>query len=211
MKKSSSKSYYNLRSRFRFFPGSSQKKSATSQQIVEDYCDQCVREGNENQISCEICSQENADTLNTTNPPEGEIGNQEPLNTDQSESPSILQVLNALSENPAIIPRPTAERADTSSESSPSNTEESASEESLHEEAPLISLPKRPRKLFQNEKEGSSDHLEYNDFIPFIQSTDPVVKRTAEFDNEMDASTLQGLQQTIIELQQQLGRCTEVA
>lgn len=77
-----------------------EKKSGTSQQIVEDYCDQCVREGNENQISCEICLQENADTKNTSNPPEGEIENQEPLNTDQSVSPSILQALNTLSENP---------------------------------------------------------------------------------------------------------------
>ena len=111
MKNSSSKSY-NLRPRFRLFPGSSQKKSATSQQIVEDYCDQCVREGNENEISSEICLRENADTTNTTNPPEGEIENQEPLNTDQSESPSILQALNTLSENSAIIPRPTAERTD---------------------------------------------------------------------------------------------------
>ena len=82
MKKSSSKSYYNLRPRFRLFPGSSQKKAATSQQIVEDYCDQCAREENENQISCELCLQENADTTNTTNPSEGEIENQEPLNTD---------------------------------------------------------------------------------------------------------------------------------
>lgn len=95
MKKSSSKGYYSLRPRFRLFPGSSQKKSATSQQIVEDHCDQCVREGNENQISCEICLQENADTTNTNNPPEGEIENQEPLNTDQSESPLILQALNS--------------------------------------------------------------------------------------------------------------------
>ena len=91
MKKSSSKNYYNLRPKFRLIPGSSQKKSGTSQQIVEDYCDQFVREGNENQISCEICLQENADTKNTSNPPEGEIENQEPLNTDQSVSPSILQ------------------------------------------------------------------------------------------------------------------------
>ena len=146
MKKSSSKSYYSLRPRFRLFPGSSQKKSATSQQIVEDHCDQCVREGKENQISCEICLQENADTTNTTNPPEGEIENQEPLNTDQSK----------ISENPAIIPRPTAERTDTSSESShSSDTEES--EESLHEDTPLISqyfrtktpektIPKRERR-----------------------------------------------------------------
>ena len=55
MKKGSSKNYYNLRPKSRLIPGSSQKKSGTSQQIVEDYCDQCVREGNENQISCEIC------------------------------------------------------------------------------------------------------------------------------------------------------------
>ena len=121
MKKSSSKTYYYLRPKFRLIPGSSQKKSVTSQQFVEDYCDQCVREGNENQISCEICLQENADTTNTRDPPEGEIDNQEPLNTDQSESPSILQALNTLSENPAIIPRPTAERTDTSSESSHSS------------------------------------------------------------------------------------------
>lgn len=121
MKKSSSKNYYNLRPKFRLIPGSSQKKSGTSQQIVEDYCDQFVREGNENQISCEICLQENADTKNTSNPPEGEIENQEPLNTDQSVSPSILQALNTLSENPAIIPRPTAERTDTSSEPSHSS------------------------------------------------------------------------------------------
>lgn len=121
MKKSSSKNYYNLRPEFRLIPGSSQKKSGTSQQIVEDYCDQCVREGKENQISCEICLQENADTKNTSNPAEGEIENQEPLNTDQSVSPSILQALNTLSENPAIIPRPTAERTDTSSEPSHSS------------------------------------------------------------------------------------------
>ena len=148
IKKSSSKSYYNLRPRFRLFPGSSQKKSATSQQIVEDYCDQCVREANENQISCEICLREHADTTDTTNPPEGEIENQEPLNTDQSESPSILQALNTLSENSAIIPRPTAERTDNSSESSPSDTEGSASEESLHEETPLIQ--------YQNARENYS-------------------------------------------------------
>ena len=92
MRKSSSKSYYNLSPRFCLFPGSSKKKSATSEQIVEDYCGQCVREGNGNQISCEICLQENADTTNTTNPPEGEIDNQEPLNADQSESRSILQL-----------------------------------------------------------------------------------------------------------------------
>ena len=49
MKKSSSKSYYNLRPRFRLTPGSSQRKSATSQQIVEDYCYQCAQEENENQ------------------------------------------------------------------------------------------------------------------------------------------------------------------
>ena len=50
MKKSSSKSYYNLRPRFRLTPGSSQRKSATSQQIVEDYCYQRAQEENENQI-----------------------------------------------------------------------------------------------------------------------------------------------------------------
>ena len=200
MKKSSSKSYYNLRPKFRLIPGSSQKKSATSQQIVEDYCDQCVREGND-QISCEICLQENADTTNTSNPPEGEIENQEPLNTDQSESPSILQALNTLSENPATIPRPTAERTDTSSESShSSDTEES--EESLYEDTPLTSVTKRPRKLFQNEKEGSSDHLEYDDFIPdYSTDRSSSEENIADFDDEMDASTLQGLQQTIIELQ----------
>ena len=119
--------------------------------------------------------------------------------------------MNTLSENPATIPRPTAERTDTSSESShSSDTEES--EESLDEDTPLISVPKRPRKLFQNEKEGSSDHLEYDDFIPnYSINRSSTEENIAEFDNEMDTSTLQGLQQTIIELQQQLGRCTEVA
>ena len=167
MKKSSSKSYHNFRPRFRLLTGSFQKKSATSQQIVEDYCDQCAREGNENQIPCERCLQENADTTNTINPPEWEIKNQEPLNTDQSESPSILHALNTLSENPAIIPSPTAERTDTSSESSPSNTEESASEESaiIRRNTTYLST-KTPEKLFHNEKEESSDQLEYDDFIP---------------------------------------------
>ena len=36
----------------------------------------------------------------------------------------------------------------------------------VHEETPLISVLKHPRKLFHNEKEESSDHLEYDDFIP---------------------------------------------
>ena len=148
-----------------------------------------------------ISKQENADTTNTSNPPEGEIENQEPLNTDQSESPSILQALNTLSENPATIPRPTAERTDTSSESShSSDTEES--EESLYQDTPLTSVTKRPRKLFQNEKEGSSDHLEYDDFIPdYSTDRSSSEENIADFDDEMDASTLQGLQQTIIELQ----------
>ena len=63
-------------------------------------------------------------------------------------------------------PRPPAKRTDTSNESSTSDTEESASEESLNEETPNISVLKHPRKLFHNEKEESSDHLEYDDFIP---------------------------------------------
>ena len=50
MKKSCSESYYNLRPRFRLTPGSSQRKSATSQQIVVDYCCQRAQEENENQI-----------------------------------------------------------------------------------------------------------------------------------------------------------------
>ena len=54
MKKISSKSYYNLRPRFRLTPRSSQRKSATSQQIVEDYCYQRAQEENENQIPCEL-------------------------------------------------------------------------------------------------------------------------------------------------------------
>ena len=54
MKKSSSKSYYDLRPRFRLTPGSFQRKSATSQQIIEDYCYQCDQEENENQIPCEL-------------------------------------------------------------------------------------------------------------------------------------------------------------
>ena len=54
MKKSCSKSYYNLRPRFRLTPGSSQRKSPTSQQIVEDYCYQRALEENENQIPCEL-------------------------------------------------------------------------------------------------------------------------------------------------------------
>ena len=53
-RKSNPKSYYNLRPRFRSTPGSSQRKSATSQQIVEDYCYQRAQEENENQIPCEL-------------------------------------------------------------------------------------------------------------------------------------------------------------
>ena len=112
-----------------------------------------------------------------------------------------------------MIPRPPAERTDASSESITSDTEESTSSgESFHEDTPLISVPKRPRKLFHNEKEGSSHHLEYDDFIPnYSINRSSSEANVAEFDNEMDTSTLHGLQQTIIELQQQLGRCTEVA
>ena len=149
----------------------------------------------------ELCLHENADTTNTTNPPEGEIENQEPLNTDPSESPSILQTLNTPSENSAVIPRLPPERPDTSSESSTSDTEDSASYvESLHEDTPLISVPKRPRKLFHNKKEESSDHLEYDDFTPnYSINRSSSEENIAEFDNEMDASSFQGLQQTIIE------------
>ena len=96
-KKSTSKGTYNLRQRIRAISGSSQKKSTTTE---ENYCDQCLRVGNENQVPCELCLQENADNTNTINPPEQEIKNQEPLNADQSESPSILQALNTPSENP---------------------------------------------------------------------------------------------------------------
>ena len=130
---------------------------------------------------------------------------------DQSESPSILQALNTPSGNPATIPRPPAKRTDTFSESSDSSdTEES--KESLHEDTPLVSEPKRPRQLLHNEKEGGSDHLENDDFIPNHSiNRSSSEENIAEFNNEMDTSTLQGLQQTITELQQQLGRFTEVA
>ena len=78
----------------------------------------------------------------------------------------MLQDLNTPNENPAINTRPPAERTDTSSESSTSDTEESASEGSLHEETPLISVLKHLRKLFYDGKEERSDHLEYHEFIP---------------------------------------------
>ena len=47
MKKSTSKGTYNLRQRIRAISGSSQKKSTT---IEQNYCDQCFRVGNENQV-----------------------------------------------------------------------------------------------------------------------------------------------------------------
>ena len=209
MKKSTSKGTYNLRQRIRAISGSSHKKFTT---IEENYCDQYFRVGNANQVPCELCLQENADNTNTINPPEQEIKNQEPLNADQSESPSILQVLNTPSENPATIPRPPAERTDTSSQSSSSDTEESASEESLEENTPLISLPKRPRTLFHNEKEGSSDHLEYDDFIPNCSITSSS-EDIPQLSNEMDASKedISDLQRKMVNLQRQMCKQLEAA
>ena len=209
MKKSTSKGTYNLRQRIRAISGSSQKKTTT---IEENYCDQCFRVGNENQVPCELCLQENAENTNTINPPEQEIKNQEPLDADQSESPSILQALNTPSENRATIPRPPAERTDTSSPSSSSDTEERASEESLEENTPVISLPKRPRKLFHNEKEGSSDHLEYDDFIPNCSITSSS-EDIPQLSNEMDASKedISDLQREMVNLQRQMCKQLEAA
>ena len=209
MKKSTSKGTYNLRQRIRAISGSSQKKSTT---IEKNYCDQCFRVMNENQVPCELCSQENADNANTINPPEQEIKNQEPLNADHSESPSILQALNTPSENPDTIPRPPAERTDTSSQSTSSDTEESAPEESLEENTPLISLPKRPRKLFHNEKEGSSEHLEHDDFIPNCSITSSS-EDIPQFNNEMDASKedISDLQREMVNLKRQMCKQLEAA
>ena len=62
-------------------------------------------------------------------------------------------------------------------------------------------MSKRPRNLLHNEIQGSSDRLEYDDFMPnYSINRSSSEENIAEFDNEMDAITLQGLQQTIIVL-----------
>ena len=61
---------------------------------------------------------------------------------------------------------------------------------------------KTPETTIANEKEGGSDHLENDDFIPNHSiNRSSSEENIAEFNNEMDTSTLQGLQQTITELQ----------
>ena len=64
------------------------------------------------------------------------------------------------------------------------------------------SVPKRPRKLFHKEKEESSDHLEYDDFIPncsINSSSENIFTRS-----KIATEGISDLQREMVDLQRQM-------
>ena len=200
MKKSSSKSYYNLRPKFRLIPGSSQKKSATSQKNCRRLLRPVRPRRKRSNILWNLFTRkrryhEHQQSTRRRN------WDQEPLNTDQSESPfdftsfeytqwksrhnsktnrrenrhlKWIQSFKWYRRKRGIVIRryPTYFRNKT----------------------PEKTIPKRERRKFRPPR--------IRRFIPdYSTDRSSSEENIADFDDEMDASTLQGLQQTIIELQ----------
>ena len=205
MKKTSSTSYYNLRSRLREISGSTQKKHATSQPsfVADPDCRQCQEElaqsNQENTDSCELCFPEEAEFS-------GNIAT-----SSRPESPSILQAVSAITpdHNPSASLQ--AEKASLSRSSTTSDTADSESED-FTETTPLISLPKNPKNLLHenNSKEGKESHCTETKGSHYYLEHMP----TSGYDfasETMDAVSLTDLQRNIMDLQRQVGRCTDVA